>query len=166
MEYNVNDHNADALVSLNASIKGAVTSFCRASAIYNRACVDGCFLEDVVLTKSYRQNNDGVITSNLRKQARSRMRLLWQKFEYYRYVVLWKVCRRVPQDAVFFGGKTTISFAVLYCASDICRLVLLIILFRAVHQHSNDVPHGAHVPHAHGLRAHSASSIERNNTHG
>jgi len=71
MEYNANDHNADALVSLNASIKGAVTSFCRASAIYNRACVDGCFLEDVVLTKSYRQNNDGVITSNLRKQARS-----------------------------------------------------------------------------------------------
>lgn len=93
MEYNANDHNVDALVSLHASIKGAVTSFCRASAIYNRACVAGCFLEDVVLTKSYRKNNDGVITSSLRKQARSRLRLLWQKMEYYRYVVLWKVSR-------------------------------------------------------------------------
>jgi hypothetical protein len=91
MEYNANDHNVDALVSLHASIKGAVTSFSRASAIYNRACVAGCFLEDVVLTKSYRKNNDGVITSSLRKQARSRLRLLWQKMEYYRYVVLWKV---------------------------------------------------------------------------
>jgi len=91
MEYNANDHNVDSLVSLHASIKGAVTSFSRASAIYNRACVAGCFLEDVVLTKSYRKNNDGVITSSLRKQARSRLRLLWQKMEYYRYVVLWKV---------------------------------------------------------------------------
>jgi hypothetical protein len=101
MEYNASDHNVDALVSLNASIKGAVTSFCRAAAIYNRACVAGCFLEDVVLTKSYRQNNDGVITSNLRKQARSRMRLLWQKIEYYRYVVLWKVCQLLVRRECF-----------------------------------------------------------------
>jgi hypothetical protein len=97
MEYNANDHNVDALVALHASIKGAVTSLNRASAIYQRACVAGCFLEDVVLTKSYRKskemksNKDRIITSSLRKEARSRLRLLWQKVEYFRYVVLWKV---------------------------------------------------------------------------
>jgi hypothetical protein len=90
MEYVASDHNIEALVSLHAAIKGAVTSFSRASAIYNRACVAGCFLEDV-LTSSYRKNNDSLITSSLRKQARSRLRLLWQRIEYYRYVVLWKV---------------------------------------------------------------------------
>jgi len=94
MEYNSNDHNEDALVALHASIKGAVTSFNRASAIYHRACVAGCFLEDVVLTSTYRKNNDRIITSSLRKQARSRLLLLWQKFEYYRYVVFWKVALR------------------------------------------------------------------------
>jgi hypothetical protein len=97
MDYNANDHNVDALVSLHAFIKGAVTSLNRASAIYQRACVAGCFLEDVVLTKSYRKtNNDRIITSSLRKEARSRLRLLWQKVEYFRYVVLWKVHCLLP----------------------------------------------------------------------
>ncbi len=110
MEYNSNDHNVDALVALNASIKGAVTSFCRASAIYNRACVAGCFLEDVVTTTKFRQNNDSIITSNLRKQAKSRMGLLWQKIEYYRYVVLWKVHNAVLTRHVFFNTEKWLSF--------------------------------------------------------